>query len=125
VPDVVVVVDIVVTVMFEKVNVKVKFHQPYCTSLLVVTVVVKGPVKVVCIGFSAGAIVGTRIPSAARVTQTITRALIVSCLFKSVPPLLGDFGRSGGRPASLIQVQRRSIPRENRVWAEREASVLP
>ena len=111
VPEKVVVVDVLVTVMLLKVNVKVKFHQPYPTFLLVVTVVVTTP----CIGFIAGAIAGTRIPSAARVTQMITRALIASCLFKSVPSLLADFGRSGARSASLIQVQLESIPRENRV----------
>jgi hypothetical protein len=111
VPEVVVVVVVAVTVMFEKMNTKVKFHQPYPTFTLVLTVVVTGP----CIGFSAGAIDGRRIPSAARVTQTITRALIASCLFKSVPSLLGDFGRSDARPAGLVQVQLESIPRENRV----------
>ena len=92
-------------------NVKVKFHGPNPQIELVVTVVTTDP----CIGFSAGAFPGTRIPSAARVTQTITRALIASCLFKSVPSLLGDFGRSGARKAILIQVQLESIPRENRV----------
>jgi len=93
------------------VNVKVKFHQPYPTFVVVVTVVVTTPP----IGFSAGAFAGRRIPSAARVTQTITRALIASCLFKSVPSLLGDFGRSDARPVGLVQVQLESIPRENRV----------
>jgi hypothetical protein len=93
VPEVVVVVDIVVTVMFEKVNVKVKFHKPNPRFRLVVTVVVKGPGKVACIGFSAGATAGTRAPSAPKVTQIMTRVLIASCLFKSVPSLLGDFGR--------------------------------
>jgi hypothetical protein len=115
VPEVIVVVDIAFTVMFEKVNVKVKFHQPYPTFVLVMTMVVKGPGKVACIGFSAGAIPGTSTPSPARVTQTMTRALIASCLLKSVPSLLGDFGRLGARPATLIQVQLESIPRENRV----------
>jgi hypothetical protein len=63
------------------VNVKVKFHGPNGQVEPVVTVVVTIP----CIGFIAGAFAGRRIPSAARVTQTITRALIASCLFKSVP----------------------------------------
>ncbi|MGA2238404.1 MAG: hypothetical protein ABSG74_04260 [Candidatus Bathyarchaeia archaeon] len=88
-----------------------KFHGPNGQVDLVMTVVTTDP----CIGFSAGAFPGTRIPSAARITQTITRALIASCLFKSVPSLLGDFGKSGARPAGLIQVQLESIPRENRV----------
>jgi hypothetical protein len=72
----------VLVIMFEKVNEKT------ITDVLpeggkvevIVTVVVTGP----CIGFSAGAFPGTRIPSAARITQTITRALIASRLFKSV-----------------------------------------
>jgi hypothetical protein len=76
---------VIPVVMFEKMNVKMT-----CTEVVVpvtdvvvtvVTVVVTGP----CIGVIAGAIAGTRIPSAARVTQTITRTLIASCLLKSVP----------------------------------------
>jgi hypothetical protein len=73
----------VLVIMFEKVNEKM------ITDVLllggkvevIVTVVVTGP----CIGLSAGAFPGARIPSAARVTQTITRPLIAPCLFKSVP----------------------------------------
>ena len=102
---------VIPVVMFEKMNVKMTPTEVPPVIDVVVTVVVTGP----CIGVIAGAIAGTRIPSAARVTQRITRALIASCLFKSVPSLLGDFGRSGARPASLIQVQLESIPRENRV----------
>ena len=76
---------VMLVVILEKMNVKTT-----CTEVVVpvtdvvvtvVTVVVTGP----CIGVIAGAIAGTRIPSAARVTQTMTRALIASCLFKSVP----------------------------------------
>ena len=77
---------VILVVTFERMNVKVTITETVGVPIndvvvVVVTVVVTGP----CIGFSAGAIVGTRIPSAARVTQTITRALIASCLFKSVP----------------------------------------
>ncbi len=73
----------VLVVMFEKVNViMIADILPLGGKVeVVVTVIVTGP----CIGFSAGAFSGTRTPSAARVTQTITRALIASCLFKSVP----------------------------------------
>ncbi|MGA2239146.1 MAG: hypothetical protein ABSG74_08035 [Candidatus Bathyarchaeia archaeon] len=76
---------VIPVVMFEKMNVKVAYTEVVIpvtdVVVTVTTVVVTGP----CIGFSAGAFPGTRIPSAARVTQTITRALITSCLFKSVP----------------------------------------
>jgi len=72
---------VIPVVMFEKMNVKTTCAVVVPEEYVVVTVVVTGP----CIGFIAGAIAGTRIPSAARVTQTITRALIASCLFKSVP----------------------------------------
>ena len=69
------------SVMFKKVNVTVKFNDAPPQIPLVVTVVVTGS----CIGFTAGAFAGKRIPSAAMVTQAITRTLITSCLFKSVP----------------------------------------
>jgi hypothetical protein len=76
---------VMLVVMLERMNVKTTCTEvvPVGTNavVVVVTVVVTGP----CIGFIAGAIAGTRIPSAARVTQTMTRALIASCLFKSVP----------------------------------------
>jgi hypothetical protein len=74
---------VILVVMFERVNMKVIIDvAPLGGKVeVVVTVIVTGP----CIGFSAGAFPGTRIPSAARITQTITRALIASCLFKSVP----------------------------------------
>ena len=76
---------VIPVVMFEKMNVKVTCSEVVIpvtdVVVTVVTVVVTGP----CIGFIAGAIAGTRIPSAASVTQTMTRALIASCLFKSVP----------------------------------------
>ena len=83
-------VTVILVVTFEKMNVKVTGSETVVpvTDVVVnvVTVTVTGPSEVVvCIGFSAGAFPGTRIPSAARVTQTITRALIASCLFKSVP----------------------------------------
>jgi len=78
-------VTVMLVVMFEKMNVKVTGIETVVpvtdVVVTVATVVVTGP----CIGFSAGAIVGTRIPSAARVTQTTTRTLIASCLLKSVP----------------------------------------
>jgi len=68
-------------VMFEKTNTtEVKFSVPCGT-----TKVVNQVVTVMFIGFTAGAFAGTRTPSTARVTQTITRSLIRSCLFKSVP----------------------------------------
>jgi hypothetical protein len=74
-------VTVMLVVMFDRTN-------PIVTNTVVppmidcvTTVVVTGP----CIGFTAGAFVGIRTPSAARVTQTITRALIASGLFKSVP----------------------------------------
>jgi len=72
---------VMLVIMFEKMNVKMTPTEVPPVIDVVVTVVVTGP----CIGVIAGAIAGTRIPSAARVTQTITRALIASCLFKSVP----------------------------------------
>jgi len=72
---------VMLVVMFEKMNVKTTCVVVVPEEYVVTTVVVTGP----CIGVIAGAIAGTRIPSAARVTQTITRALIASCLFKSVP----------------------------------------
>ena len=72
---------VIPVVMFEKMNVRTTCAEVVPLTYVVVTMVVTGP----CIGVIAGAIVGTRIPSAARVTQTITRALIASCLFKSVP----------------------------------------
>jgi hypothetical protein len=78
-------VTVILVVTFEKMNVKVTGSETVIpvtdVAVVVVTVVVTGP----CIGLSAGAIVGTRIPSAARVTQTTTRTLIASCLLKSVP----------------------------------------
>jgi len=72
---------VIPVVMFEKMNVRTTCTEVVPVTDVVVTVVVTTP----CIGFIAGAIAGTRIPSAARVTQRITRALIASCLFKSVP----------------------------------------
>jgi len=72
-------VDVIVVVTFEKVNVSVKFCGPNVGKVLTYQVV-----TVTSIGLTAGAFAGTRTPSAARVTQTITMALIASCLFKSV-----------------------------------------
>jgi len=72
---------VIPVVMFEKMNVRTTCAVVVPEEYVVVTVVVTGP----CIGVIAGAMAGTRIPSAARVTQTITMALIASCLFKSVP----------------------------------------
>ena len=86
VPERVYEVDVLVIVMFSKVNVTVNVHGPNPHIELVTTVVIRGPVVVgPCIGFTAGAFAGIRIPSAARVTQTIIRALTTSCLFKSLP----------------------------------------
>ena len=83
-------VTVIPVVTFEKTNVKVPVSETVVpitnVVVTVVTVTVAGPSEVVvCIGFSAGVFVGTRIPSAARVTQTTTRTLIASCLLKSVP----------------------------------------
>jgi hypothetical protein len=73
-------------VMLGKVNVRMTMYVPHVyVSVLFVTVAVVVTVTNPCIGFSAGVFAGIRIPSAARVTQMITRALIASCLFKSVP----------------------------------------
>jgi hypothetical protein len=78
-------VTVILVVMFERMNVKTTCTEvvPVGTHAVVtvVTVVVTGP----CIGVIAGAIPGTSTPSPARVTQTMTRALIASCLLKSVP----------------------------------------
>lgn len=79
------VVYVIPVIMFEKMNVKVTYTEAMVPNsdvvVTVVTMVVTGP----CIGVIAGAIAGTRVPSAARVTQTTTRTLIASCLLKSVP----------------------------------------
>jgi hypothetical protein len=73
-------VDTTYVVMFAKVNVKVKLYPPAHGMRVVLQVV-----TITSIGLTAGAFAGTRTPSAAKVTQTITRTLITSCLFKSVP----------------------------------------
>ncbi len=83
-------VTVILVVTFEKTNVKVAGSVTVVPVIdvvvTVVTVTVAGPSEVVvCIGFSAGAVVGTRIPSAPKVTQMTTRTLIASCLLKSVP----------------------------------------
>jgi hypothetical protein len=70
-------VDVMVVVMFEKVSVKARVFTWYGVTVTVV-------VTIATIGFSAGAFAGTRTTSPARITQVITRALITSCLFKSV-----------------------------------------
>jgi len=57
----------------------VKFCGPNVGNILEVVMV-----TVTAIGLTAGAFAGMRTASAARVTQTITRTLITSCLFKSV-----------------------------------------
>jgi hypothetical protein len=53
----------------------------YVVDVAVVVVVV----VVASAGPIAGAFVGTRTTSATRIMQTITRILIASCLFKSIP----------------------------------------
>ena len=73
-------VDVILVVTFEKVSVKVKLYEPNPAKVVVYQVVTVTP-----IGLTAGAFAGTRIPSAARVTQATTRTLITSCLLKSVP----------------------------------------
>jgi hypothetical protein len=78
-------VTVILVVTFEKMNVKVTGSETVVPTTDVVVVVVTAVVTGPCIGLSAGTIVGTRIPSAARVTQTTTRTLIASCLLKSVP----------------------------------------
>ena len=104
--------------MFEKVNERttvVKVIPPTVQAEVVVIVVVTGP----CIGFVAGAFPGTRIPSAAMVTHAMTRILIVSCLFKSVPScLFSVFDRLDVRLEGLTQVPPELILEESRVWAE-------
>ena len=69
---------VVIDVMFEKVNSKMIVLTTFGIPV-VVTVVITS------IGFTAGAFAGTRITSAARTTQAITRTLTTSRLFKSVP----------------------------------------
>jgi hypothetical protein len=67
-----------VVVMFEKTKVKTKVFTTYgVTDTVVITVA--------AIGFSAGALAGTRIARPASTTQVITMTLTTSCLFKSVP----------------------------------------
>ena len=70
-------VDVIVVVMFEKVNVRITVLYTFAVTKTVV-------IMVTAIGFTAGAFTGTRIANPARITHTITRALITSCLFKSV-----------------------------------------
>ena len=70
---------LIVVVTFVKINVNVKFCGPNVGKVLTYQVV-----TVSAIGLTAGAFAGTRTPSAARVTQMITMALITSCLFKTV-----------------------------------------
>ena len=73
-------IDVRVVVAFEKVNVNVKLYEPNVGKVVVYQVV-----TVTAIRFNAGALGVTRTPSAARVMQTITRALTAFFLFKSVP----------------------------------------
>jgi hypothetical protein len=70
---------VILVVMFEKVNVKVKFCEPYMFMVVVYQVV-----KITCIGFTAGVFAGTRTVSATSIMQAITTTLIPSCLFKSI-----------------------------------------
>jgi len=72
-------VDVIVVVTFEKVNVKVKLYEPNVGKVVVYQVV-----EVTCIGFTAGAFIGTRAASATSIMQAITTTLIPSCLFKSI-----------------------------------------
>ena len=70
-------VDVMVVVTFEKVSVNTMVFTTYGVTVTVV-------VMTAAIGAIAGAFAGTRIASPARITHVITRALITSCLFKSV-----------------------------------------
>jgi len=70
----------VVVVTFEKTSVRTTVLTWF--GMRPVTVVM----TVTSIGLTAGAFVGMRTASAARVTQMITMALITSCLFKCVLP---------------------------------------